>query len=109
MSTLNESVLRPNSMPRRASEISFLLGRQATLGHAPPSSPRSTIAVRRRLSRVHAASLPAIPLPIIKSSYFSTLAIRFASRIGRRARFVMRKIDRDASDVAHIILEDVQR
>ncbi len=80
MSTLKESVLRPNSMPRRAREITladqirFLLGRQATLGHAPPSSPRSTIAVRRRLSRVHAANLPAIPLPIIRSSYFSTVS-----------------------------------
>ena len=68
-------------MPRRAREITladqimFLLGRQATLGHAPPSSPRSTIAIRRRLSRVHAVNLPAIPLPIMKSSYFSTLAI----------------------------------
>ena len=68
-------------MPRRAREITladqimFLLGRQATLGHAPPSSPRSTIAIRRRLSRVHAVNLPAIPLPMIKSSYFSTFAI----------------------------------
>jgi hypothetical protein len=68
-------------MPRRAREITladqmmFLLGRQATLGQAPPSSPRSTIANRRRLSRVHAVNLPAIPLPIMRSSYFSTLAI----------------------------------
>jgi hypothetical protein len=68
-------------MPRRAREITladqirFLLGRQATLGQAPPSSPRSTITVRRRLSRVHAVNLPAIPLPTIRSSYFSTAAI----------------------------------
>src|SRR5215472_1940446 len=68
-------------MARRAREITpadqimFLLGRQATLGHSPPSSPRSTITVRRRLSWVHAAHLPAIPLPIIKSSYISKLAI----------------------------------
>src|SRR5215471_501045 len=81
MSTLNASVFRPNSLPRRAREITladqimFLLGRQATFGHAPPSRPRSTIAVRRRLSRVHAANLPAIPLPIITSSNFSALII----------------------------------
>ena len=68
-------------MPRRAREITladqmmFLLGRQATFGHAPPSAARSTIAIRRRLSRVHAANLPAIPLPITRSSYFSMLAI----------------------------------
>src|SRR6202030_3893910 len=108
MSTRKESVLRPNSMPRRAREITladqirFLLGRQATLGQAPPSSPRSTITVRRRLSRVHAANLPAIPLPIIRSSYLSTLAILFASLAGCPARFLPQKIDRDARDVAHV-------
>src|SRR5579864_1708754 len=115
MSTRKESVLRPNSMPRRAREITladqirFLLGRQATLGQAPPSSPRSRITVRRRLSRVHAANLPAIPLPIIRSSHLSTLAILFASPAGCPARFLPRKIDRDARDVAHVILEDIQR
>src|SRR5580658_4579447 len=115
MSTLNESVLSPNSRPRRASEITladqirFLLGRQATLGQAPPSSPRSTITVRRRLSRVHAANLPAIPLPIIKSSYFSTLAIFLVSLTGCLAGRALRKVDRDPRDVAHVVLENVQR
>src|SRR5580692_7757397 len=113
MSTLNESVLSPNSMPRRAREITladqirFLLGRHATLGHAPPSSPRSTITVRRRLSRVHAANLPAIPLPIIKSSYFSALAILIRSLTGRLAGLTVRRIDRYPRDVAHIVLENV--
>src|SRR5215469_7209134 len=81
MSTLKDSVLIPNSIPRRASEIAladqiiFFLGRHATLGHAPPTRPRSTTAVLRRVSRVHAANLPAIPLPMIRSSNFSRLAM----------------------------------
>src|SRR5689334_14302277 len=101
-------------MPRRASEITladqmrFLLGKQATLGHAPPSSPRSTITVRRRLSRVHAVNLPAIPLPIIKSSYFSTLAICFTS-MAWCFWFGLRKVDWDARNVADVVLENVQR
>src|SRR5580700_1417305 len=115
MATLIDSVLSPNSTPRRAREITladqirFLLGRQATLGQAPPSSARSTIVIRRRLSRVHAANLPAIPLPIMRSSYFSTWAIQFASLARRLARLALRKIDWDARDVAHVILEDIQR
>jgi hypothetical protein len=94
-------------MPRRdreitlANQIRFLLGRQATLGQAPPSSPRSTITVRRRLSRVHAANLPAIPLPIVRSSYsqrwpfYSPLWLNvprdsfLGKSIGTRARWLM--------------------
>src|ERR1700682_1747838 len=80
MSTLSELVLRPNSAPRLASEmtlaeeIMFLLGRQATLGHEPPSDLRSTIAMRRPASAiVQAINLPAPPLPITRFSYFSML------------------------------------
>src|SRR5580700_2610039 len=115
MATLIDSVLSPNSTPRRAREITladqirFLLGRQATLGQAPPSSARSTIAIRRRLSRVHAVNLPAVPLPIMRSSYFSTLAILFASLVRRLARLALRKIDWDPRDVAHVVLENVER
>src|SRR5215510_4871199 len=82
MSTLIDSVLSPNSIPRRAREmtladqIMFLLGRQATLGQAPPSGPRSTKAVRRpSWPRVQAISFPAAPLPRMRFSYLSTLGI----------------------------------
>src|ERR1700719_2324547 len=52
----------------------FLLGRQATLGHEPPSDLRSTITVRRPASAiVQAINLPAPPLPITRFSYFSML------------------------------------
>jgi hypothetical protein len=40
---------------------------------------------------------------------FSTLASLFASLARRLARLALRKIDRDARDVAHVILEDIQR
>jgi hypothetical protein len=46
---------------------------------------------------------------MIKSSYFSTLAIRFVFLTSSLAKFVLRKVDWDACDVAHVILENVQR
>jgi hypothetical protein len=46
---------------------------------------------------------------MINSSYFSTLAIRFVFLTRSLAKFVLRKVDWDARDVAHVVLEDVQR
>jgi len=44
-----------------------------------------------------------------RNNIFSTLASLFASLARRLARLALRKIDRDARDVAHVILEDIQR
>ena len=50
----------------------FLLGRQATFGHAPPTYFRSIEAVRLpSLAMVHAINLPPVPLPSTRTSYFS--------------------------------------
>src|ERR1700730_2624311 len=46
---------------------------------------------------------------MINSSYFSTLAIRFVFLTRSLAKFVLRKVDWDARDVAHVVLKDVQR
>src|SRR5580704_8946328 len=52
--------------------MTFLLGRHATLGHAPPIYFRSTTAVRLpSLAIVQAINLPAVPLPSTRTSYFS--------------------------------------
>src|SRR5579862_1443417 len=116
MSTQIDSALRPNSAPRRASEMTFaewmmfLLGRQATLGHAPPSAPRSINAVRRPApAMVHAINFPAPPLPIARFSYLSGFAIGLVSFRRFLVRFGLRKVDWNARDVAHVILEDIQR
>src|SRR5437660_8889116 len=50
----------------------FLLGRQATFGHAPPTYFRSIEAVRLpSLAIVQAINLPAVPLPSTRTSYLS--------------------------------------
>src|ERR1700736_3897334 len=46
---------------------------------------------------------------MINSSYFSTLAIRFVFLTRSLAKFVLRKVDWDARDVAHVVLKDIQR
>src|SRR6516225_1944437 len=54
----------------------FLLGRQATLGHAPPIALRSISAVRRPAPvMVQAINFPAAPLPTTRISYVSVSAI----------------------------------
>jgi hypothetical protein len=65
---------------------------------------RSTTATRD-----HALNLPAMPPPIIKSSYFSTLAIGFTSLTGCPVEFPLRKVDWHPCDVAYVVFEDVQR
>jgi hypothetical protein len=50
----------------------FLLGRQAMLGHDPPTYFRSIAATRSpRPAKVHAAIVPPVPLPRITRSYSS--------------------------------------
>src|SRR5262245_44572851 len=70
MSIATRPVFAPYSAPRRTSDatfalwISFLLGRQLTLGQEPPIQRRSTTAVRRPARAMcHAKSLPPAPLP----------------------------------------------
>src|SRR4029077_3922055 len=58
----------------------FLLGRQATFGHAPPTYFRSIEAVRLpSLAIVHAINLPAVPLPSTRTSYLSGLLVALIS------------------------------
>src|SRR5580658_6342152 len=75
-------VLIPNSACRAASEatfaewMTFLLGRHATLGQDPPTYFRSITAVRLPcLPIVHAITLPAVPPPSTRTSYFSAALI----------------------------------
>src|SRR5579862_1310015 len=66
----------------------FLLGRQATLGHAPPSNQRSTTAVRRPAPAiVQATNLPDPPLPITRFSNFSMLDIGLPPQAVRNCRY----------------------
>src|SRR5271155_3456326 len=52
--------------------MTFLLGRQAMFGHAPPIYFRSTTAVRLpSLAIVQAANLPAVPPPSTRASKLS--------------------------------------
>ena len=54
--------------------MTFLLGRQAMLGHDPPTYRRSTTAERFPCeASVQARSLPAAPLPRTTTSKFSGL------------------------------------
>src|SRR5947209_11245247 len=69
---------KPNSAPRRRYEatfaewMTFLLGRQATFGHDPPTYRRSTTATRFPSdASVHARYLPTSPLPRMTTSYCS--------------------------------------
>src|SRR4029077_11651597 len=58
----------------------FLLGRQATFGHAPPTYFRSIEAVRLpSLAIVQAINLPAVPLPSTRTSYLSGSLMLFIS------------------------------
>src|SRR5262245_51899993 len=82
MSTVTSRASVPKSDACRARcatfalQISFLLGRQATLGQEPPIQRRSTTAVRRpERARLQARSLPAAPLPRIRISYRSRSGI----------------------------------
>src|SRR5215468_8072907 len=70
----------PNSSLRKKSEATlalwmmFLLGRQAILGHAPPTYLRSMTTTRWPFcAEVHAITLPAAPLPKMTRSYSSGL------------------------------------
>src|ERR1700733_9543953 len=72
------SLLMPNSRLRKKKEAAlalwtiFLLGRQAILGHAPPTYFRSMTAVFIPLgARVQDRSFPAAPLPNTSKSYSS--------------------------------------
>src|SRR5579863_83516 len=59
--------------------MTFLLGRHAMFGHAPPTYCRSITATREpSLASVHASSLPALPLPSTTMSYSSMLAMRYS-------------------------------
>src|SRR5260370_35990267 len=54
--------------------MTFLLGRHAMFGHEPPTYLRSITATRcPLLAKVHAATVPPVPLPRITKSYSSTL------------------------------------
>src|SRR5260370_13416919 len=54
--------------------MTFFLGRQATLGHEPPTIARSTTTVFWPwLANVQPRSLPATPLPMIRFSTCSVL------------------------------------
>src|SRR5580704_2687328 len=60
--------------------MTFLLGRHATLGQAPPTYFRSTTAVRLpSLAIVQAITLPAVPPPSTMTSYFSGAFMWFIS------------------------------
>src|SRR5262245_30989363 len=75
MSISIRPVFAPYSAAWRTSDatfalwISFLLGRQLTLGQEPPIHRRSTTAVRRPdRAMCHARSLPPAPLPRTRTS-----------------------------------------
>src|SRR5215468_4647419 len=56
--------------------MTFLLGRHAMFGHEPPTYLRSITATRCPLpAKVHAASVPPVPLPRITKSYSSSLSV----------------------------------
>src|SRR5215467_8045613 len=84
MSISTWPVLAPYAAPWCTSQatfalwISFLLGRQLTLGHEPPIHRRSTTAVRRPdRAMCHARSFPPAPLPrtrMSKSSVFTLIS-----------------------------------
>src|SRR5262245_44380323 len=62
-----------------ALQISFLLGRQLTLGHEPPIQRRSTTAVAwPDEARCHARSLPPAPLPRITFANDSACGMPFS-------------------------------
>src|SRR5262249_9199327 len=76
------SLVIPNSSLRKKSEatlalwITFLLGRQAMFGHAPPTYLRSITTTRCPFcADVHAMSLPPAPLPRTTRSYASGFEI----------------------------------
>src|SRR6266446_4602199 len=70
--SIPNSWCRPNSDATFAVWMMFLLGRQATFGHAPPTYFRSIEAVRLpSLDIVQAINLPAVPLPSTRTSYLS--------------------------------------
>src|SRR5205807_9610433 len=70
--SIPNSSCRPNSEATFAVWMMFLLGRQATFGHAPPTYFRSIEAVRLpSLAIFQAINLPAVPLPSTRTSYLS--------------------------------------
>src|SRR5437016_2393272 len=82
MSVDTGPVWTPYSAPCRANQfafalrITFLLGKQAMLGHDPPMYFRSTTAVRWPACAIfHVRCFPASPLPITRNSYRSTPGI----------------------------------
>ncbi len=83
MSVLTGPVSAPNCFPSRASQpilalqISFLLGRHAMLGQAPPTHLRSTATVRLPDFAIsQARSLPPVPAPSTSASSCSGAAMR---------------------------------
>src|SRR4051812_26045653 len=55
--------------------MTFLLGKHAMFGHEPPTYLRSITVTRCPLpAKVHAATVPPVPLPRITRSYSSTLS-----------------------------------
>src|SRR5215467_15531596 len=82
MSISTWPVLAPYAAPWCTSQatfalwISFLLGRQLTLGHEPPIHRRSTTAVRRPDRAIcHAKSFPPAPLPRTRNSNCSVFTL----------------------------------
>src|SRR5215510_9914488 len=82
MSISIRPVFAPYSAAWRTSDatfalwISFLLGRQLTLGQEPPIHRRSTTAVRRPdRAMCHAGSFPPAPLPRIRISNSSVFTV----------------------------------
>src|SRR5580700_5734907 len=64
--------------------MTFLLGKHATLGQEPPMYLRSTTAVRLpSLAMVQAITLPAVPPPSTRTSYFSAVFMCIVSIDGR--------------------------
>src|SRR5262245_2084439 len=89
MSIATEPVTVPNCAAWRtrcatlALQISFLLGRQLILGQEPPIYRRSTRAVRRPDPAIcQASNLPPAPLPRIRISKCSGLAIHLLLVLG---------------------------
>ena len=90
MSTPSGSARTPKDPARATSDatfapwMTFLLGKQATFGHEPPTIARSTSAVRwPSFDNVQARYLPASPLPMTRTSYRSIVAIVLPPADGR--------------------------
>src|SRR5262249_14766929 len=116
MSVLTPPVTTPKRAPRRARcptsalQISFLVGRHATLGQAPPIQRRSTTAVRcPACAMCQASNLPLLPLPRIRTSNWSVSDIGRLLCAGGSQAIDSRKLHNRAVRVVCSPLGAVQR